>query len=706
MEKLNIQSLLNEYYLVVPEIQREYVWGSKRNEIVLAQFLKDLDEKLSKGETNIGFLYSYKSGEEHYLIDGQQRYTTLILLLHYITVKEGSESHLNYVNAHHLDSYLPAFSYRVRSQTESFLKNLLTSSAINAKMVQQQKWYKSIYGNDTTILSMMGALDTIDKNWGSFSNFSSENILNNVYFWYFDVEKTSQGEELYITMNSRGEKLTDPEQIKPRLLNKIKEIKEKESFGKKWDNWEEFFFDQHLRNGRKIGSIDSAMNNVIRIVLELVTCREHNKIYPVEDSELISLYDIECYMSAIETLSKLFNGKYRLEIERLYGDIDGDGNFIVLKALLSEIIKKQENEHEFERIYQTTLNHVRRNKIKNIDFLLFLKEYVKYDGSFYEFIINSESDIALRVINGHELEKVSICASTEDVDYEKSIWDEQSLDFWNGEMKSLIAWSKKDGVFSFNEFERIRNNFHKLFKARFEKDDWTSDSVRQALIAYQLPYYPLENGRFGYSREEWKEVFKMNSQRFLDFLDLFDNIESANIPNVLETIKQSYKETQSYRWVDFVKYDYLLQYCNTKHLYWTDSSGWILVKNSWAKPFSVKNLRLYHVLLQQYGDFINEWGIYQYISWDSSVYIQNDRLHVYFDIRYLRNPDDTYYLRIDLSKRGVAVEDYEKFKHDLLRFIPSDITMVWDEKDGRFVWYPKHIEEVYRLITYITKIIE
>ena len=58
------------------------------------------------------------------------------------------------------------------------------------------------------------------------------------------------------------------------------------------------------------------------------------------------------------------------------------------------------------------------------------------------------------------------------------------------------------------------------------------------------------------------------------------------------------------------------------------------------------------------------------------------------------------------AKRGVAVEDYEKFKHDLLRFIPSDITMVWDEKDGRFVWYPKHIEEVYRLITYITKIIE
>ena len=68
MDKLNIRTLLNEYSFVVPEIQREYVWGNKANELVISQFLKDIDNKVGKGETNIGFLYSYKSGEEHYLI--------------------------------------------------------------------------------------------------------------------------------------------------------------------------------------------------------------------------------------------------------------------------------------------------------------------------------------------------------------------------------------------------------------------------------------------------------------------------------------------------------------------------------------------------------------------------------------------------------------------------------------------------------------
>lgn len=91
MRKININELIADYNFVVPEIQREYVWGAKKNKQVLVQFLHDLNEKLSKGNANIGFLYSYQSGKEHYLIDGQQRYTTIILLLYYLSAKEGEE---------------------------------------------------------------------------------------------------------------------------------------------------------------------------------------------------------------------------------------------------------------------------------------------------------------------------------------------------------------------------------------------------------------------------------------------------------------------------------------------------------------------------------------------------------------------------------------------------------------------------------------
>ena len=703
MNKLNIHSLLTDYSFVVPEIQREYVWGNKtsKNDYVLRQFLIDLNDKVSNGETNIGFLYSYKSGEEHYLIDGQQRYTTLILLLHYITVKENANSHEDYVSMYRIDKNISAFSYRVRSQTDSFLKNLLMSSAITSKMIKQQKWYKSIYEDDFTIHSMMDALDVIDEIWNTLPNLSSQTILNNIFFWYFDVDKTSQGEELYITMNSRGEKLTDSEQIKPRLLNKITNVIEKESFGKKWDNWEEFFFRDKIRNGKPIEKIDSAMNNLIRLVLDIITLKEHSRINPIEDANLIELEDIERYMNAIISLSELSDGKYCEEIMRLYGDSEKDGNYCVLKALLTEVLKGQTNSDEYERVYQTISNHVTRNKIKNLDFLQFLKEYIDYSGTFYDFILTSNAEVANKVFNGHELEKIAICSEFNDIDKEKALWTEQSSDFWKGEMKSLITWSKINGNFSFERFKHIRANFHKLFKNKFDREDWTSDKVRQALIASRLPNYPID-GRFGHYRDEWKEIFIQNSDNICSFIMQFDNVSSEDVPKTLDSIRKEYVESPENPWAEFVTFDYFLGYCNTKHLSWTDECGWILVQNSWAKPFSVRNMRLFHDLKKSFGDNINGWNMWMYKSWNSCVCIQNDNQQIYTDIRYVRSDNDTYNLNVYLSKRNVLPENYDELKESLLSFIPKDIKMQWNDEKGMYVCEPNSIDELHHFITMLT----
>ena len=703
MNKLNIHSLLTDFSFVVPEIQREYVWGNKtsKNDYVLRQFLIDLNDKVSNGETNIGFLYSYKSGEEHYLIDGQQRYTTLILLLHYITVKENANSHEDYVSMHRIDKNISAFSYRVRSQTDSFLKNLLMSSAITSKMIKQQKWYKSIYEDDFTIHSMMDALDVIDEIWNTLPNLSSQTILNNIFFWYFDVDKTSQGEELYITMNSRGEKLTDSEQIKPRLLNKITNVIEKESFGKKWDNWEEFFFRDKIRNGKPIEKIDSAMNNLIRLVLDIITLKEHSRINPIEDANLIELEDIERYMNAIISLSELSDGKYCEEIMRLYGDSEKDGNYCVLKALLTEVLKGQTNSDEYERVYQTISNHVTRDKIKNLDFLQFLKEYIDYSGTFYDFILTSNAEVANKVFNGHELEKIAICSEFNDIDKEKALWTEQSSDFWKGEMKSLITWSKINGNFSFERFKHIRANFHKLFKNKFDREDWTSDKVRQALIASRLPNYPID-GRFGHYRDEWKEIFIQNSDSICTFIMQFDNVSSEDVPKTLDSIRKEYVESPENPWAEFVTFDYFLGYCNTKHLSWTDECGWILVQNSWAKPFSVRNMRLFHDLKKSFGDNINGWNMWMYKSWNSCVCIQNDNQQIYTDIRYVRSDNDTYNLNVYLSKRNVLPENYDELKESLLSFIPKDIKMQWNDEKGMYVCELNSIDELHHFITMLT----
>lgn len=443
------------------------------------------------------------------------------------------------------------------------------------------------------------------------------------------------------------------------------------------------------------------MNNLIRLVLEIITLKEHSRINPIEDANLIELEDIERYMNAIISLSELSDGKYCEEIMRLYGDSEKDGNYLVLKALLTEVLKGQTNSDEYERVYQTISNHVTRNKIKNLDFLQFLKEYIDYSGTFYDFILTSNAEVANKVFNGHELEKISLCSEFNDIDKEKALWAEQSSDFWKGEMKSLITWSKINGNFSFERFERIRANFHKLFKNKFDREDWTSDKVRQALIASRLPNYPID-GRFGHYRDEWKEIFIQNSDSICAFIMQFDNVSSEDVPKTLDSIRKEYIESPENPWAEFVIFDYFLGYCNTKHLSWTDECGWILVQNSWAKPFSVRNMRLFHDLKKTFGDNINGWNMWKYKSWNSCVCIQNDSKQIYTDIRYVRSDNDTYNLIVYLSKRNVLPENYDALKESLLSFIPNDIKMQWNDEKGMYVWEPNSIDELDHFITMLT----
>ncbi len=693
MDRKNISALLSNYHLVVPEIQREYVWGDPRNRPVITQFLRDINDKALKGDVNVGFLYSYQSGNEHYLIDGQQRYTTLVVLLYYLSL-DRDEDHQRFLELLNLESVSPAFAYRVRSHTDSFLTNLFKSTAKTATDIKNQKWYKSEYETDKTIGSIIGAIDTLSNISGELTGLTFHAVLDRIYFWYFDVAQTSQGEELYITMNSRGEKLTDSEQIKPRLLNRVHGIFLKEEYGKKWDNWEEFFYDTKLRKRRPVKAIDDAMNNLVRVALEMVSLGEHDQIKPVEDAERedFDLSVIESYMDAIVTVQSLSYGRYQKEVERLYGDAEEDRNFYVLKTLITEVMKGQKDSFEFERVYHTIANQVRRNKIKShIDFLQFLHDYRESGLGFYDFIINGQNAFAQKIFNGHELEKIVICHNAKEHNVEKTIWEVQESTHWKGEIKSLLNWSKVDDRFSFKEFVHVRNLFDRLFD---QKEGWTRDIVRQALIASKLPHYP--NGeKFGFYEEEWKEIFLLNSKEFKNFLDSFDGV--SDIDAKLKEIKSAYPETSENPWAEFVHHDALLNYCDTKHLYWLDRRGWMLVQRSWAHPFAVKDQLLYEVITNRYSeDSLHGWTVNPYINWSSCVYFQNSQ-QVFFDIRTVRHSNDTYSFQIELSQRGTSV-DKPVEREVLTPFIPEGSEPAWNEDEQRFIFAADSYEGVFKFI--------
>ena len=308
LEEKTIFQLLKEQYMVVPEIQREYVWGSKENKEKCKNLLEDIIK--NKKGYNAGFLYSYddygyntsKLNKEVYLIDGQQRFTTLYLTLFYLYVKCGK------LNGN--KEIFKKYSYRVRNLTKEFINVIIdkVKTVEDLHEISNKTWYLSVYRQDPTIKNIINFFTIFnDKSDENFINNLINNLekIENTKFYYFNTSQTSQGEELYITMNSRGEQIADYEDARVILLEKAKENKIEKS--KIFNDIEHFFwiyrkedeysadrgFERFLKQIiglKKLDKIDELENNTIGIVENYDIKKDKINIYNIEIEELVEYY--------------------------------------------------------------------------------------------------------------------------------------------------------------------------------------------------------------------------------------------------------------------------------------------------------------------------------------------------------------------------------------------------------------------------------
>jgi hypothetical protein len=94
------------------------------------------------------------------------------------------------------------------------------------------------YQNDVSIKSIRKALGFIQSVFSESTRYYNH-LINYIVFWHFKTEATSQGEELYITMNARGEELAENEITKAALMVGGSETYE---WGKKWEEWQQYFW--------------------------------------------------------------------------------------------------------------------------------------------------------------------------------------------------------------------------------------------------------------------------------------------------------------------------------------------------------------------------------------------------------------------------------------------------------------------------------
>ena len=245
--------------IIIPDMQRDYTWGDKfpsdgKNNFVggFCDNLFSLFRDSPKKTIPLGMIYAYPNPENHYhLIDGQQRITTLFLLmgmLYKYTKLEKLKERL--VSKFELedDNQEPYLQYAIRESTLYFLSDLVVRFFLDnnnkkeVKSIKSEPWYFSEYDHDPSIKSMLGALEVIEKliNENKTLDFEdfSEWLINKITFFYFDMENREHGEEMFVVINTTGEPLKLTEDLKPLLLGDIS----CEQLSEQWEERETFFW--------------------------------------------------------------------------------------------------------------------------------------------------------------------------------------------------------------------------------------------------------------------------------------------------------------------------------------------------------------------------------------------------------------------------------------------------------------------------------
>lgn len=252
--------------IIIPDLQRDYCWGNrawnkdaKKYTELVSGFLNDLitsyQEDLDK-EVLLGLLYGYESPKYHIqLCDGQQRITTLYLILGIVNRKSNSKFQNFLISeAELLEDKEPYLQYAIRESTLYFLSDLVcnyflkSEKDISFKEIEDASWYFLEYKLDASIGSMLAAIASIEDVFDRLTDFDfvkfGSFLLNDLQMLYYDMGNRTRGEETFVIINTTGEPLSASENLKPLVIGNITDDSSRKKASDEWEIREEWFW-QH-----------------------------------------------------------------------------------------------------------------------------------------------------------------------------------------------------------------------------------------------------------------------------------------------------------------------------------------------------------------------------------------------------------------------------------------------------------------------------
>lgn len=268
--KLFIKDVFEKWYRIA-EYQRPYVWGSDQVHELLNDIF-EASEKDQRSEYFLGSMVLQKKEieqdktkfDEYDILDGQQRLTTLFLLI--ATLRDLSENKLlkqtcsklifQEENPFNNTPERLRVIFDIRDEVKDFIEKHIKVEGCTLSINQQ---LINTYGSDIDI-----SIKNMINNILIIKDFFQDNkkieqfvgyTLNRVLMIYVATEDLDDAFKLFTIMNNRGVKLRSSDILKANNLSQIKDKDKRQKSAKIWEDAENYFgesFDEFLSHLRSI----------------------------------------------------------------------------------------------------------------------------------------------------------------------------------------------------------------------------------------------------------------------------------------------------------------------------------------------------------------------------------------------------------------------------------------------------------------------
>lgn len=204
-----------EAHYVIPRYQRAYAWEDKE----IIQLIDDIND--STGDYYIGSLIvaKIKGQEEQYeVVDGQQRLTTLYLLLHYLVSRGGLRGEVG-----------KTLSFDCRPNSNYTLAHIQDLLSKEKPLADDE---------DRLEQSILNGLKAIDQKFTTGDAIDVDTFIErlmSVILYRIEVPEYTDLNRYFEIMNTRGEQLEQHDILKAQLMGYLSDRREQEFFSRVWN---------------------------------------------------------------------------------------------------------------------------------------------------------------------------------------------------------------------------------------------------------------------------------------------------------------------------------------------------------------------------------------------------------------------------------------------------------------------------------------